>query len=123
MNPLFQRNYNASAPILPFRIVKFNGPGVVVTATAATDSLIGVSNEVSPASGERCDIVRIGIAYVEAGAAISQGAFVTADSVGRGVAAAPAAGVNNRIIGIAEEAATAAGDVIPVLLNFGSLQG
>ena len=36
---------------------------------------------------------------------------------------APAAGVNNRVIGVALEAATAAGDVIRVLLEPGVMQG
>jgi hypothetical protein len=48
---------------------------------------------------------------------------VTADSLGRGVAAAPAAGVNNRIIGFALDAAVAAGDQIRVLLSPGLMQG
>jgi hypothetical protein len=123
MNPLLQKNYTAAAAIPAFRIVKFTAAGVVGLATSATDASIGVMNEVSPLAGERCDVVRTGIAYVEAGAAIALGAPVTSDATGRGVTAAPAAGVNNRIIGIAEEIASAAGDVIGVLLEPGYMQG
>jgi len=43
--------------------------------------------------------------------------------VGRCVTAAPAAGANVRLVGIALEAATAVGDVIRVLIEFGSMQG
>ena len=38
-------------------------------------------------------------------------------------AAAPAAGVNNRVVGVALDAAVAAGDQIRVLLSPGSVQG
>lgn len=123
MNPLFLKSYTAATAIPAFRIVKFTAAGVVGLAAAATDASIGVMNEVSPLTGERCDVVRQGIAYVEAGGAIALGAPVTADATGRGVTAAPAAGVNNRIIGIAEEVASAAGDVIGVLLEPGYMQG
>jgi hypothetical protein len=69
------------------------------------------------------EIVTHGIAWVEAGAAIAVGLPVTSDASGRGVAAAPAAGTNNRIIGFALEAAVAAGDQIRVLLSPGQIQG
>ncbi len=65
---------------------------------------MGVCDYVSPAINERVDIVLIGVAYIEAGAAI-------------------AAGSNVRIAGIALESASAAGDVIRVLIEFGSMQG
>ncbi|MBK5913276.1 hypothetical protein CCR84_02870 [Rhodocyclus purpureus] len=97
--------------------------GKVTTATAATDLIIGATMDVSPAIGERVDVVVVGIAYVEAGAAIVRGNLVTADSSGRAVTAAPAAGVNNRVAGIAVESATASGDVIPVLLKQGQVKG
>jgi hypothetical protein len=65
----------------------------------------------------------VGIALVVAGAAITRGALVTSDSQGHAVTAAPAAGVNNRIVGMAYEAATAAGDIIRVFLAQGAVQG
>jgi hypothetical protein len=67
--------------------------------------------------------VLIGIAYIEAGAAIAAGAPVTSDAVGRCVTAAPAAGSNVRIVGFALESASAAGDIIRVMLGFGLMQG
>lgn len=108
------------------RIVKQgSGDYAVTTAVASTDLLYGVVNEkpYGVAAGEVVDVVRAGICWVEAGAAITRGAPVTADSLGRGVTAAPAAGVNARLIGFADEAATAAGDVIRVLLSPGLIQG
>jgi hypothetical protein len=122
-NVILQKNMTAGAAINAYRIVKFSAAETVVLAAAATDNLVGVNTDVSPALNERCDIAFMGIAFVEAGAAVAQGAMVTADAVGRGVAAAPAAGVNNRVIGYALEAASAAGDVIRVLLEPGVMQG
>lgn len=122
-NPTLLKNMTAGAAINAFRLVKFSAAETVVLAAAATDSIIGVCNEVAPAINERCDIVVEGIAFVEAGAAVALGTPVTADASGRGVTAAPAAGVNNRVIGLAMEAASAAGDVIRVLLSPSVMQG
>jgi len=125
-NPLLAVNFVADAAISNNRLVKFgSGDRNVTPATAATDSIIGVVNEMPPgiAAGERVDVVRVGIAWVEAGAAITRGALITSDAVGRAVTAAPAAGVNNRIIGIADESASAAGDVIRFVIEPGSVQG
>ena len=117
------KNFTAGGAIAAFRIVRFSAADTVVQAGAATDALVGVCNEVAPASGERCDIAMEGIAYVEAGAAIALTALLTADASGRAVAAAPAAGVNNRIIGYPLETAAAAGDVIRMFIQPGSFQG
>lgn len=123
MNPLLYKAFAAGAAIAARRIVKFSAAETVIQGAAATDSLVGVSSDIAAASGENVEIVTHGIAYVEAGAAIAIGALVTSDSVGRGVTAGPAAGANNRTIGIALEAASAAGDIIRVLLSPGSVQG
>ena len=92
-NLILATNYVADVAIPKYRIVKHGtGDRAVTAATAATDSSIGVTNELDAAAGERVDVWQVGIAYVEAGAAVTRGAPVTADAVGRGVAAAPAAG-------------------------------
>ncbi len=123
-NPGLIKNYVAQAAINPFRIVRLGtADGTVTLATAATDLIIGVVADVGPAAGERCDVVHAWIAFTEAGAAITRGALVTSDAVGRAVTAAPAAGVNNRVLGLALESAVAAGDVIRVLVQGGQVQG
>lgn len=120
---LLNRNYTAGAAIAAFRIVKPGAAdGEVVQAAAATDALMGVCESVGPASGERCDIVKVGIADVEFGGTVARGAPVTADANGKAVAAAPAAGSNVRIIGFAEVSAVA-GDIAPVLIAPGVMQG
>lgn len=113
----------AGGAIPAYRILKFSAADTVVLAAAATDSLIGVSTDIAAASGERCDVVKAGIAYIEAGAATTLGGPVTADSVGKAINAAPATGVNNRIIGFFDEAAAADGDIVRVLLAPGVMQG
>jgi hypothetical protein len=122
-NVLLYINHTAGAAINAYRIVKLSAASTVVLAAAATDSLMGVNGAVAPASGERCDVAKVGISYVEAGAAVSLGDLITADSVGRGITATATAGSNVSVIGRAQEAATAAGDLIKVTLSFGSMQG
>jgi len=123
-NQILSVNYIADVAIPINRLVKF-GIGLlnVALTTAPTDAIIGVVNELSAAAGDRVDVVRQGIVWVEAGAAIALGAPVTSDAVGRGVTAAPAAGVNARYVGFADEPATAPGDVIRVILEPGFMQG
>ena len=123
-NPLLAVNYVADAAIPINRLVKFGtGDRNVTLATVATDFILGPVNETAIAIGERVDVVRVGIAWVEAGAAIPRGSPITADAVGRAVVAAPGVGVNNRIIGFADETATAAGDVIRFMIEPGLMQG
>jgi hypothetical protein len=122
-NPLLLKGFTAGGAISPYRIVRFSAAETVIQAAAATEAMFGVNTDLTIVSGERVEVMTHGIAWVEAGAAVALGAPVTADSVGRGVAAAPAAGVNNRIIGLALDAAVAAGDQIRVLLSPGQIQG
>lgn len=128
MNQTLLVNYTAEGTIPSYRIVK---PGsaasekTVVLATAATDSLMGTS-DMPPSgvvAGERIDVCRGGIPLVEAGAAFAREAPLTSDATGRAVLAAPAVGANVRIIGFADQAATAAGDVVRFVCEPGWMQG
>lgn len=122
-NTLLNRNYIAEAAISPYRIVKFGAAdGQVLQAAAATDLLVGVCESVGPAINERCDVVKSGIADVELGGTVARGGPITADATGKGVAAAPGAGLNVRIIGFAEVSGVA-GDIVPVLIAPGVMQG
>jgi hypothetical protein len=118
------KSYLAGAAIGANRIVKFGSDDDhVVLGAAATDSLIGVSGNIAAgAAEERIDVVKEGIADVVAGGSITRGGLVTSDAAGAAVAAAPSAGANNRIIGIAE-ASAASGDIFPVMICPGSVQG
>lgn len=126
MSLLHSKTYIASGAIAERRIVNPHASlaGQVVQSSAVSASMFGVVNQPKGvATGERVDVVHIGETLVEAGAAFSAGALLTADSIGRAVAAAPAAGTNNRIIATALEAASAAGDLVRVLITPCMLQG
>ena len=123
-NPGIIKSLVAGGVIPAYTAVKFGSDdNTVVAAAAATDLVMGTTMELAAASGERCDVQLNGIANVLAGAAITRGSLVTVDASGRAIAAAPAAGSNVTIIGRAFESASAAGDVIRVMLVTSSMQG
>jgi hypothetical protein len=123
-NPGLIKNYTAGGAINQYRVVKFGASdGVVVQGAAATDLLVGVSCQPGAvASGERVDIVRSGSAEVEYGGTITRGKKLTADADGKVIEAAPAAGANAHIIGIAEVSGVV-GDIVPMFLEPGMMQG
>jgi hypothetical protein len=91
----------AGAAVAARRIVKFGASETaVLQAAAATDLSIGVA-DLGADSGDYCDVIVDGIALVEYGGNVTRGALLTADANGRAVAAAPAAGANARVIGVA----------------------
>lgn len=122
-NQDFQKGFLAGGVIAAHRIVKFGSSDTqVVQAAAATDSLIGVADLGAAASGDSVSVVMGGIAVVEYGGTVTRGALLTADASGKAVAAAPANGANNRIIGTALVSGVT-GDLGSVLITPASLQG
>lgn len=122
-NQLLTKAFLAEAAIAANRIVKFGSTDdYVVQGAAATDAIFGVVEGVAPALGERCDVVLAGMAEVKLGGTVARGGPITSDATGQGLAAAPAGGANNRVIGFALQSGVN-GDVIPVLLAPSSLQG
>jgi len=122
-NPTLTKSFLAGAAVTKYRIVKFGADDdSVVQAAAATDILIGVADPLGGESGRRVDVIMQGAADVEYGGTVTRGALLTADANGRAVEAAPAAGSNNRIIGVAM-ASGVTGDIGSVLLSPGSMQG
>lgn len=123
MNPLLTKSYKAEAAIAAYRIVKLGAnDDQVLQASAVGDALIGLSNEVAAAINERQDVIQSGIGEVTCGGAVTRGDFLTSDANGKAVAAAPAAGVNNNVIGRALQSGVAE-DVIRVLVAPGRIQG
>lgn len=126
MNLLIKEYTATAAAIEASRFVKFDGTDKtkVLKAAAATDAIVGVSQEtVATAASERISITHLGVVRITAGAAFNPGALLTSDSSGRAVAAAPSAGTNNRVGAVALEEATAAGDLVLALVNPISTQG
>jgi hypothetical protein len=114
--------FNAEGAIAAYSIVKAGASGGALAAAAATDKILGVSTDIAAAQGETVDVLMDGICFVTAGGNIAQGDLLTSNAAGAAVTAAPAAGSNVRLVGIAMEAAVA-GDVFRVMLQPGSLQG
>jgi hypothetical protein len=122
-NPNMIRNFKAEAAIAAFTIVKHGtADGQVVPAAAVSDKLLGVSTDVAPAITERCDVILGGIADVLYGGTVARGDILTSDASGRAVTAAPAAGTNNRVIGVAMVSGVV-GDIGQVDINQGMMQG
>ena len=97
-------------------------PGRTFTVAAVGDFLMGVLTGLDAAVNEPADVVQGGIADVEYGGVVTRGAPLTSDATGRAVVAAPAAGVNNRIVGFAEVSGVL-GDIGAVRLAIGFMQG
>ena len=122
-NSLLAKSYVAGGAITKRRIVKWGAAdGAVVTAAAATDALLGIAAELDAASGARVDVHVAGIAEVELGGTVTRGDPITSDASGKGVAAAPSAGANNRIVGFAMISGVN-GDIISVQIAPGRIQG
>jgi hypothetical protein len=123
MNAGLTKNYNAGGTIAARTLVKFGADAkTVVAAAAVSDAIIGVTTDVAVVITEPTDVIHEGIALVKAGGTVTRGGLVTTDASGQGVAAAPAAGTNNRIIGVAMEDAVI-GDLFNVLIDLGTTQG
>lgn len=118
------KSFKASGAIPARSLVKFvTDDNTVTVATAATDAIIGVSGELAAADAERVDIHLSGLAEVRYGGAVTRGvSLLTAAAGGEAVAAAPASGVNNRVIGVAM-ASGADDDIAVVLIAPGQIQG
>ncbi|WP_439685098.1 DUF2190 domain-containing protein [Cupriavidus oxalaticus] len=122
-NPTLIKNHVAAGVIAAFRIVAQGAAdGEVKQAAAASDALMGAVEGFSYAAGDRVDVVRSGIAEIEYGGNVTRGAPLTADASGKAIVAAPAAGANVRIVGFAEVSGVA-GDIVPVFLAPGLMQG
>lgn len=109
----------AGAAVAAKRFVKKDGSGDAIQAAAATDEVIGVSLAAAAAAGDAFEVAKMDgcRVEVEAGAAVTAGADVTSDTVGRAVAA----GTDNAVAGFAETAADAAGEIITIVALKGSL--
>lgn len=122
-NDILIKNFIADGAIGARLIVKpGSADGKVSQASAATDKLIGVTTILGAADTQRIDVVTVGIVDVIAGGTITRGDLLTSDANGKAVTAAPAAGSNARIIGVALESAVS-GDFVSCLLSQSSMQG
>lgn len=123
-NPGFTKTYNATANISAYTLVKPSGvnDGEVQPASAATDAILGVAQNVDVLSGQQVDVIHEDSANVLLGGTVAAGDPITSDANAKGVKAVPAAGTNNRLVGFALVAGVS-GDIIPVKVQLGFMQG
>ena len=123
-NPGFIKTFVATGAIAAYHIVKPSGvnDGEVVLAAAATDSILGVSQNVDVAIGQPCDVVLDQTANVVCGGTIPAGSLVTSDANGCAVVANPGTGVVHRVLGVALTSGVS-GDIIPVMIAQGATHG
>lgn len=140
-NPTLVKNFVASGAIAAHRCVKISASNMVAQASAASDALIGICENLAAADGERVDVVLSGIAQAQAGGSITIGDYLTCDSNGKVVTATRgaafdagefptlidgaltggelpsiASGGGNHLIGIALAGASS-GDIIPIIID------
>lgn len=123
LSTLLVKGFKAEAAITKRRIVKFGASDTgALPSAAAADLHVGVSSDIDAALGENCDVTLSGIGEVEFGGVVTRGQKLTSDAVGRAIAAAPAAGVNAHVVGVAMVSAVL-GDIGPVLVQPSVMQG
>ena len=133
MTPILTKTFQTGAAVRGARIVKVGAADNLVVEAAgsgATEFILGVAEYVkdgaggvvSTPTGGDIDVIMAGIAFVQLGGTVARGAPVTSDASGLAVTAAPGAGVNARVLGFALVSGVS-GDVVPVLINQGLMQG
>jgi hypothetical protein len=96
------RSRVAAAGIGAFLIVKADAaPNSCVKAAAATDKILGTSDELDHVAGEMVDIAVGPIGKVRLGAVVAAGDALTSNVDGKAIATTT---TGNRIIGFAEQA-------------------
>lgn len=118
---------NYSSGGIPFGtvVVKDTSDGIDYVSIASSANLPYAVAATDPAAGpsETVRLVRLGSCKVLAGAAITIGdLLVVGDSSGRATTAGAAGHNGAWLLGVAEESATAAGDLITVRLMIGAQQ-
>ena len=114
--PMHIKSFVAPSAIGGRKLVTFGvADGEVVEATAVTDTLIGVAEQIGSRDNDRVDVVVGGICEVEAGGTITRGDVLTANASGKAVTSSAG---TDRIVGIAMQSAVS-GDVIDILIAQG----
>ena len=117
-NPGLYKTLDAEGDISPYRICAHGTADYSARqASAATDALVGTTDELGTQANGRVDVCMGGLPEVEAGGTLAAGDPLTSDAEGKAVKATAA---GNRIIGFAMTGASA-GDIIPYQFAPGTL--
>lgn len=112
-----------AAIVTAFVIAKFGADDETMTVGAAVgDKLAGIFQHTTENAGDQVRVATEGLSSLVLGGNVVRGDLITSDANGKGVAAAPASGVNNRVIGVAMNSG-ASGDIITVAIAPSSVQG
>lgn len=118
-----EKSVKCTAAVAAFTIAKFGADDdTLALATAVSDELLGVFQHATTVAGEEVRVQVTGITRVKLGGTVTRGGWATTDGSGQAVAAAPAAGVNNNVIG-RFLASGVNGDIVPLLLSQNRIQG
>jgi hypothetical protein len=118
-----EKSVKCTAAVAAWTLAKFGADDdTLSTAAAATDNVVGVFQHATTAAGQEVRVMLSGISRVKAGGTIARGDLIGSDATGQGVTVAPAAGTNNRVVGIAM-ASGVSGDIIPVSIVPSRVQG
>lgn len=116
-NYIQDKGYDAAAALVKFRAVKFSAVNVVTPVTAVTDVVVGiVQHDVTAGEitkGKGASVRREGISLMEASEAIAAGQLVSMVTDGRAAVAA----ATERVIGVCDQPAGAAGEYISIKLD------
>lgn len=96
-----------------------NGSDEIALAAAVSDVAVGLASHVI-VDTEQGDVIMHGVGVGLAGGSITAGALLTMTTGGKLVAASPAAGVNNQLIGVALRDAST-DELFEVLLTPGAI--
>lgn len=88
MSNYFTKTFIAAVDIPAHRLVKFGGDDNTVTlATAGTDDVIGVSDNVDVKAGNTVDVATLGVEKVQYGGTVERGKAIAAGTDGKAIAA------------------------------------
>ncbi len=119
---ILEKSVLAGSAITAFTIAQYGAnDNTMIPGAAAADFLVGVFQH-GALSGAEVRVMLVGVSRLKIGGTVTRGDIITTDASGQGVAAAPIAGTNNRIIGVAL-ASGVTGDIIPVFLAQSRPQG
>lgn len=105
-----------------FKLVLMNATPELALAGATLGPAFVLQDKPN-AQGVNGTILLGGKGKVIIGAAVSAGDFLTSDAAGLAVTAAPAAGVNDEVFGIALEDGANSGELIKFVVNIFTMQG
>lgn len=110
--PILVRSYEAGSDLSTkqFYAVKLTAAGIVDVCSAETDISIGILQN-NPAAGESASVMKLGDSKASAAGVIAVGDLLGVDANGQ-VESLTAPAATRYVIGHAEEAATAAGEII-----------